>query len=78
MREREQALRALIGRLTKQDASEVGLEGDLVRELDFDSLTALRILAGIEKHFEVQFPDDRLSEFRTIKTLMDFIEDQKS
>jgi acyl carrier protein len=75
MSEREQALRALIGRLTKQDTSSVGLEDDLLAELGFDSLTGLRILAGVEKHFDIQLPDDRLSEFRTIKKLMDFIEE---
>ncbi len=78
MSERERALRALIGRLTKKDASEVGSEDDLVRELGFDSLTGLRILAGVEKHFDVHFPDDELSEFRTIKKLMDFIGEQGS
>lgn len=75
MSDRERALRELIGQLTKKDASDVGPEDDLARELGFDSLTGLRILAGIEEHFGMRFPDDQLSEFRTIKKLLDFIEE---
>jgi len=76
MNEQERELRALIGRLANGDASGVGIEDDLVRELGFDSLTGLRILAAVEQHFDVRFPDDKLSDLRTIKSIMGFIKER--
>lgn len=65
----EKELRALVSELSKKDASAVGLDDDLVEVLDIDSLTALRILAGVEKRFNARFPDDQLTDLRTLRRL---------
>jgi acyl carrier protein len=71
--DREQRLREVLGQVSRKDMSQVGPDDDLVRELGLDSLAALRMLAAVEKHFKVRFPDDRLSEFRTLRKIDDFL-----
>jgi acyl carrier protein len=70
----EQRLRSVLGDVSRHDLSHTGLDDDLVRELGLDSLAALRLLAAVEKRFDVRFPDDKLSEFRTLRQLREFIE----
>jgi acyl carrier protein len=69
----EEELRILLAEASEMDTSKIGIEDDLVRELGLDSLAGLRLLAAVEKRFDVRFPDERLGEFRTIGQLLDFI-----
>ena len=69
----EQRLRAALGEVSRRDLINTSVDDDLVRRLGLDSLAALRLLATVEKRFDVRFPDDRLAEFRTIRQLRDFI-----
>ena len=73
-RKREKALRDLLAETSKRDVSRITLEDDLVKELGLDSLSGLALLAAIEKHFDVRFPDERLGEFRTMGQLLGVIE----
>ena len=52
----------------------MALDDDLARELAIDSLAGLRVLAAVEKRFDVRFPDERLSELRTLRQLLDCID----
>ncbi|MCP4258743.1 MAG: acyl carrier protein [Planctomycetes bacterium] len=72
-RKHEEALRDLLATISTTDVSSLGLDEDLVRELGLDSLAGLRLLAAVEKRFDVHFPDDRLGEFRTMRQLLDII-----
>lgn len=73
----EQRLRAVLGEISHQDLAHTDLDADLVRELGLDSLGALRLLAVVEKHFGVRFPDERLAAFRTLRQMRDFIAHSK-
>lgn len=66
----EQALRALVTEIAKRDVSTVGLDDDLMQALDVDSLTALRVLAAVEKRFGVRVPDTDLATLRTMRQLL--------
>jgi acyl carrier protein len=72
-RDVEQRLRAMLGEVSRQDLSRLGQDDDLVLELGLDSLAALRLLAAVEKRFDVRFPDEQLGDFRTLRRLRDFI-----
>jgi acyl carrier protein len=74
MNEYEQKLRTVLGEVSHRDLLPTGLDDDLVRVLGLDSLAALRLLAAVEKRFGVRFPDERLADFRTLRQLLDFIE----
>lgn len=71
---REQELRALFSRVSKADAGGVGLDDDLMDALGLDSLASLRLLAAVEKHFGIRFPDERLAEFRTLRKILDRVD----
>ncbi len=72
-RKAEEGLRVLLGALSGKDTSRLGRNDDLVRELGLDSLAGLRLLAEVEKRFDVCFPDERLGEFRTLGQLLEVI-----
>jgi acyl carrier protein len=69
----EQRLRAVLAEVSRRDLATVALDDDLVRALALDSLAALRLLAAVEKRFQIRFPDEQLAEFRTLRQLSDFI-----
>lgn len=73
---RQADLREILARQSGMDASRIGLDDDLVRELGLDSLAALRVLAAVEKRFDVRFPDERLGEFRTLRRVLDHLESE--
>ena len=66
----ESELRELLAELSRQEVSRLSLDADLVRELGLDSLTRLRLLAGVEKRWNVRFRDSRLAELRTLRQLI--------
>jgi acyl carrier protein len=68
-------LRELLSEMSDRDISAVDADADLVRELGLDSLAGLRMLARIENRFGVRFPDERLSEFRTVRQILEVIEE---
>ena len=70
---RETELREILARQSHLDVDGVGLDDDLVRELGIDSLTALRVLAAVEKRFDMRFPDERLGELRTLRQVLEFL-----
>ena len=76
MSDLERDLRALVGKIARCDASTIGVDEDVMALFGLDSLTGLRLLAAIEKQFKVRFPDDRLSEFRTLRRILDVLEQQ--
>ena len=68
--ESEARLRAVLSKTTKQDTTGIGVDEDLIERLGLDSLQGLRVLAALEKSFAVRFPDGRLGELRTIRSLV--------
>lgn len=51
---------------------------NLISEAGIDSLMALRILASIEKTFDVRIPDDQLKDMTSVENIASFIEKHKS
>jgi len=66
----EEKLRTLLSEISKRDVSALGVDDDLVESLGLDSLAGLRVLAAVEKQFDVTFPDDQLSKLRTLRQLL--------
>ena len=62
--------------MTRKDVSKLSPGEDLVESLGIDSLAGLRVLAAVEKRLDLRFPDERLSEFRTMDSVLSFMEGQ--
>ena len=69
----EQDLRQALTEACQTELAPIGLEDDLVYELELDSMASLRLLAVVEKRFDIRFPDHLLGEYRTLQKLVDFI-----
>ena len=69
----EQQLRQALTEACQKELGSIVLETDLVHELELDSMASLRLLAVVEKRFDVRFPDHLLGEYRTLQKLIDFI-----
>ncbi len=65
---REQ-LRRLVGEVTRRDASDLGPDDDLIETFGLDSLMALRVMAIVEKRFDIRIPDAQLATLRTLRKL---------
>jgi acyl carrier protein len=57
---------ATIARIAKVPADKLKPEIDLRRDLRFDSLMGLKILAALEKRFDVTIPDEEIDKTRTV------------
>ena len=69
----EQELRQALTEACQKELGSIGLETDLVHELELDSMASLRLLAVVEKRFDIRFPDHLLGEYRTLQRLINFI-----
>jgi acyl carrier protein len=69
----EQELRELVAGTTRRDVSGLSLDDDIVCKLGIDSLAGLRVLAGMEKKFDLRISDERLSGIRTLRQLLEIV-----
>ena len=71
---REQRLRKVVARVAKVAPDSFGLDDDLRTALGLDSLSALRVAAGVEREFGVRIPDEKLHELRTTRVVMQYLD----
>lgn len=53
------------------------IHSNLVTEAGIDSLMALRILAAIERNYDLRIPDDQLAQMTSVDSIASFIEQAK-
>jgi acyl carrier protein len=70
----ESEVRELVAGATRRDVAGLSLDDDIVCKLGIDSLAGLRVLAGLEKKFDLRIPDERLSGIRTMRQLLEIID----
>jgi acyl carrier protein len=60
----------IVSIITKASQSSILPQTDLRKDLNVDSLQGLQIVAAIEKHFDIQIPDDELDNYATINEIV--------
>lgn len=73
----ETRLRQIIAHVAKVAPDAFGRDDDLRITLGLDSLSSLRVAAGVEREFGVSIPDDQLHELRTLGAMRDFLADAR-
>lgn len=63
----ETALRAMIADIAEIEPERITPEANFVTDLGMDSMMALEILAGIEKRFKVQIPEEKLAQLKNLR-----------
>ncbi|XMB86596.1 acyl carrier protein [Mycoplasmatota bacterium WC44] len=59
------------------DASEVTVDSNLTEDLGADSLDAVELIMSIEDAFEIEIPDTIAHAMKTVKDIVDYIENNK-
>lgn len=61
----------------KLEPEKVQLESNLADDLGADSLDAVEVIMSLEDEFDVSIDDDAAQNIKTVKDLVDFIEQAK-
>jgi acyl carrier protein len=64
----------IINEITGIPASEVSPEKNFVDDLDIDSLSMVEIAVAAQDEFGVEIPDDQLKHLKTVKDVINFIQ----
>lgn len=56
------------------DKDSITMETDLINDLNADSLDVVELIMEIEQNFEIEIPDEKLKEVKTIKDIVDYID----
>ena len=55
------------------DEEAVTLEANLKEDLDADSLDAVELIMAVEEEFDIEIPDEKATEIKTVKDIVDYI-----
>lgn len=55
------------------EAKEIGLDDHLEDDVGLDSIGYITLTEGIEKHFNVDIPDEEVEAFKTVREAVDAI-----
>jgi len=68
--ELEQEIRSMVSKIIKRDENSIDPEANIFTEYGVDSLLGVEILAGLDKKYGIDVPEQKL---RQIKTLNDIV-----
>ena len=67
-------IRAALAEHLKRDVSKVQLQDDLRKDLGLDSLAMIELLFKIEEAFDLEIPNDDLSQITTVGDVVAYVE----
>lgn len=56
---------------------DITLETSLVEDLEADSLDAVEVIMALEDEFGIEIPDEEAENFKAVKDIVKFIEENK-
>jgi len=67
-------IRAALAEHLKRDVSKIQLQSDLRKDLGLDSLAMIELLFKIEETFDLEIPNDDLSQITTVGDVIAYVE----
>lgn len=67
-------IRVALAEHLKRDVSKVQLQDDLKKDLGLDSLAMIELLFKIEETFDLEIPNDDLSQITTVGDVITYVE----
>lgn len=55
------------------DEDAVTLEANLKEDLEADSLDAVELIMAVEEEFDIEIPDEKATEMKTVQDIVDYI-----
>ena len=65
----------LIHRELLVDLDKITQEADLFDDLNFDSLDSVEMVLAMELEFDIEIADDAIDELRTVRDIVDLVQD---
>ncbi len=69
-------IRDIIVEQLSVDESLVGMDTNLMKDLEADSLDAVEIIMAIEEEFDIEVPDEEAERFQVVGDLVKYVEAQ--
>lgn len=73
----EQKVKDILAEQLGVAKDKIKLETNVATDLGADSLDLVEILMSLEDEFGVSIPDDQIGEIKTVKQIVDFINENK-
>ncbi len=67
-------VKQIIAEQLSVDEDSITMETDLIDDLKADSLDVVELVMEIEQQFNIEIPDETLKEVKTIKDIVNFID----
>jgi acyl carrier protein len=71
---RDARVRQIISAIANVPPDAFGPDDELRTTLGLDSLSALRVAAGVEREFGVIIPDEKLHDLPTLRAMLEYLE----
>lgn len=71
----QKEIRSIIAEALELEEDRIGMEDHFINDLGIDSITALDIVAGIEKRFNIKFPNEQLTKITSLKKAIEVASD---
>ena len=65
----------LIHRELVIDLDKITIDANLFDDLNFDSLDSVELVLAAELEFDIEIPDDAIDELRTVRDIVDLVQD---
>ena len=59
------------------DVSEITMDTNIMEDLEADSLDLVDLVMALEEEFDIEFPEDKIDNFKTVGDVVNYIEENK-
>lgn len=66
-------IREIIAQQLHIDTDIIGIDTDMMIDLDADSLDAVEIIMAVEEEYDLTIPDEDAEKFRTVRNLVEYV-----
>ena len=67
-------IRSIISeQLSIDDVDTITLDTSLTEDLEADSLDAVELIMAVEEEFDIEIPDEKAAEIKTVQDIVDYI-----
>ena len=70
-------IRDIIAAQLHIDGSLIGIDTNLMDDLEADSLDSVEIIMAVEEDFDLAIPDEDAEKFRTVRDLVEYVNKQE-
>ena len=68
-------LQEIIADVLNVSTEDITMETTFVDDLGADSLDIFQIIMGIEEEFDIEIPDEKAAEIKTVQDIVDYIKE---